>query len=40
MYGDLFLQVYRFDGDEEYSIVIARDFYEATLPFEAVDYNK
>jgi hypothetical protein len=40
MYGDLFLQVYRFDGDEEYSIVIARDFYEATLQFETVDYNK
>ena len=40
MYGDLFLQVYRFEGDEEYTIIVSKDHYEATLPFEAVDYNK
>ena len=38
-FGDMFLVVFRFDGDEEYSIFVTKDFYEASLPFEKADYK-
>lgn len=37
--GDLFLNIHRFSGDEEYSVVVAQDFYETSIPFESVDYE-
>lgn len=38
-YGDMFLNVYRFSGDEEYSVVVSKDFYETCIPFEKEDYE-
>ena len=38
-HGDLFLSVFRYEGDEEYFIVVTRDFYETYIPFEREDYN-
>lgn len=38
-YGDLFLCVYRHPGDEEYFIMVARDFYETAIPFGLHDYE-
>ena len=37
--GDLFVSVYRYPGDEDYHIVISRDFYETHIPFEPQDYE-
>ena len=38
-YGDLFLIVFRYEGDEEYFVLVTRDFYETDIPFEKEDYN-
>ena len=38
-YGDLFLSVYRYPGDEEYFVMVAKDFYETYIPFEKEDYE-
>lgn len=38
-HGDLFVIIFRYEGDEEYSILVTRDFYETDIPFEEVDYN-
>lgn len=38
-HGDLFLIIFRYEGDEEYSIFVTRDFYETDIPFEKEDYN-
>lgn len=38
-YGDLFLSVYRYPGDEDYYVMVARDFYETYIPFEPQDYE-
>ena len=38
-YGDLFLIVFRYSGDEEYFVVITKDFYETYIPFEREDYE-
>ena len=37
-YGDLFVIVFRYEGDEEYSVMVTRDFYETDIPFEEEDY--
>ena len=37
-FGDLFLIIFRYDDDEEYHIVVTRDFYEVDIPFEEADY--
>ena len=37
-YGDLFVIVFRYEGDEEYSIMVTKDFYETDIPFEEDDY--
>lgn len=36
--GDTFIVVFRYDGDEEYFVMVAKDFYETNIPFEGVDY--
>lgn len=38
-YGDLFIVVFRYSGDEEYYVVITKDFYDTNIPFEKVDYE-
>lgn len=38
-HGDLFLIVFRYEGDEEYFVLVTRDFYETDIPFEKEDYN-
>ena len=37
-YKDMFLVIFRFQGDEEYYIMVAKDFYETHIPFERKDY--
>lgn len=39
-YGDLFLIVFRYSGDEEYFVMVTKDFYETYIPFESVDYDE
>lgn len=38
-HGDLFLSVFRYEGDEEYFVLVTRDFYETDIPFEKEDYR-
>lgn len=37
-HGDTHVGVYRFPEDEEYFIVVSKDFYETCIPFEKEDY--
>ena len=37
--GDLFIMVHRWSGDEEYEVVISRDFYNMEISFEEEDYE-
>lgn len=37
-YGDLFVIVFRYEGDEEYSVMVTKDFYETEIPFQEEDY--
>ena len=37
--GDLFLSVYRHPGDEDYFVLVTKDFYETYIPFEREDYE-
>ena len=37
-YGDLFLIIFRYSDDEEYFIMVTKDFYETYIPFENEDY--
>ena len=37
-YGDLFMILFRYPGDEEYYVVVTKDFYETYIPFESEDY--
>lgn len=39
-YGDLFLIVFRYSGDEEYFVMVTKDFYETYIPFEKEDYDE
>ena len=38
-HGDLFLSVYRHHGDEDYFVLVTKDFYETYIPFEREDYE-
>ena len=37
-YGDAFVNVYRYAGDEDYYVLVSKDFYETYIPFEREDY--
>lgn len=37
--GDTFLSVFRYPEDEEYFVMVAKDFYETYIPFEKEDYE-
>lgn len=37
-YGELFLVIFKYSGDENYFIVVTKDFYEADISFEAEDF--
>ena len=36
--GDVYIVVFKYDGDGEYQIMVTRHFYETTIPFENEDY--
>ena len=38
-YGDLFVIVFRYEGDENYFVLVTKDFYEVDIPFEKEDYE-
>ena len=38
-HGDLFVIVFRYEGDEEYSVMVTKDFYETDIPFQEEDYS-
>ena len=38
-YGDLFVIVFKDGGDQEYYVLVTKDFYETYIPFEEEDYN-
>ena len=35
--GELFVAVYKLDGDDEYYVVVSKDFYDTYIPFEDED---
>ena len=37
-YGNLFVQVYRYEGDENYWVLISNNYYDTYIPFESEDY--
>lgn len=37
--GNLYVDVCRYDGDENYSVIVSNNYYETSIPFEAEDYN-
>lgn len=37
--GDSSIHVHRYSGDEEYHVVVTRDWYETDIPFESEDYE-
>ena len=37
--GDLFLLIFRYKCDEEYYVIVTKDFYETYIPFEKEDYK-
>ena len=39
-HGVLFLVMFRYPGDEEYWIIVTKDFYETCIPFEKEDYEE
>lgn len=36
--GNLFVTVYRYEGDENYYIQVTNNYYDTYIPFESVDY--
>jgi len=36
--GNLYIGVHRLDGDENYEVLVTKDYYETYIPFEKVDY--
>lgn len=36
--GNLYVAVFRYDGDEEYHVNVSNNYYDSFIPFEAVDY--
>lgn len=37
-YGNLYIAVYKYDGDKSYEVTVSNDFYTTSIPFESVDY--
>ena len=37
--GTLHIAVWRMDGDESYEVVVSKDHYATSIPFEEIDYN-
>lgn len=38
-FGNLFILVHKWSGDEEYEVVVSNDFYSMAIPFEDEDYG-
>ena len=38
--GNLHIAVFRYDGDENYEIIVTKNYYETYIPFEDIDYKK
>lgn len=38
-YGDMSITIFRYDGDEEYHVLVAKDYYDTYIPFESQDYK-
>ena len=38
-YGNLYVEVHRYEGDENYEVVVSNNFYETYIPFEKEDYR-
>ena len=38
-FGNLFLVIFRYSGDEVYSVFVTQDFYQTDIPFEEEDYE-
>lgn len=36
--GNLYMNVFRYEGDENYYVVVSNDYYSTYIPFESVDY--
>ena len=39
MYGNLCVCVFRFEGDEDYQVIVSNNYYETYIPFEKEDYK-
>ena len=39
-YGNLYVDVCRYEGDEAYEVMVTNNFYETMIPFEDADYSK
>ena len=37
--GDLLVVIFKYDGDEEYYVLVTRDWYDTNIPFEEDDYK-
>lgn len=37
-YGNLYIDIRRYEGDEEYAITISDNYYSTYIPFESIDY--
>ena len=37
--GNLYVMVHKWSGDEEYKVVVSKDFYNMEIPFESDDYE-
>ena len=37
--GNLYVDVSRYEGDESYEIMVTKDYYETSIPFEREDYK-
>lgn len=38
-YGNLYIVVFRYDGDENYEVIVTNNFYTTYIPFEDIDYE-
>lgn len=38
-YGNLYMGVYRYNGDENYEVILSKDHYSTYIPFEDIDYK-
>lgn len=37
--GNLFVYIHRFEGDDEYFVMVSKDYYETYIPLKPEDYN-